>query len=53
MNVLLWCPFIYVIDSPFQNPSYSHVQQTNWLIFDIFILLSIFPVVANKIAKPQ
>ena len=53
MNVLLWCPFIYVIDTPFQNPSYSHVQQTNWLIFDIFILLSIFPVVASKIAKPQ
>ena len=53
MNVLLWCPFIHLIDTPFQNLPYSHVQQTNWLMFDIFILLSIFSVLANKVAKPQ
>ena len=53
MNVLLWYPFIHLIDTPFQNPTYSDVQQTNWLIFNIFILLSIFPAVANKVAKPQ
>ena len=24
MNVLRWCPFVYLFDTPFQNSPYGH-----------------------------
>ena len=27
MNVLRWCPFVHLFDTPFQNPPYGHVYR--------------------------
>ena len=24
VNILRWCPFVYLFDTPFQNPPYGH-----------------------------
>ena len=39
MNVLRWCPFVHLFDTPFQNSPYGHACQFGDLLLGLTRLL--------------